>query len=337
MSNVYELLLRHPTLFTANTTILGSEARFPAGWVDLLKQEHVHVATPDLQTAEAYQTALPADRVQFGVPDIAAMSGRKVILLWPKAKAAGQALVSMLGHVTDSCYIVAANDAGGKSIGNAVKPFAESSTKIDSARHCSLWNVQLSKTDQAPNWLRYASSFKAGDLSFMTLPGVFGHGKLDRGTALLLEHVPAPAHGKLLDLGCGSGVIGLTMEARCNALDVTLTDVDAMALRSTELNSARLALETSIAASDGLKSVEGRFDYIFSNPPFHQGKRTDYEFAARLFQDAKRHLNRGGQLWIVANRHLAYEEWATEAFQNAEVMVQAEGFKLICASDGALL
>lgn len=337
MSNVYELLLRHPTLFTANTTILGSEACFPAGWLDLLKQEQVHIATSDLQTAEAYQTSLPADRLHFGVPDIASMSGRTVIVLWPKAKIAGQALVSMLGTVADSCYIVAANDAGGKSIGNAVKPFTESSTKIDSARRCSLWKVQLSKSDQTPNWLRFADSFKAGDLSFMTLPGVFGHGKLDRGTALLLEHVPAPAHGKLLDLGCGSGVIGLTMKARCRTLDVTLSDVDAMALRSAELNATRLAMETSIVPSNALNDIEGRFDYIFSNPPFHQGKRTDYDFAARLFKDAKQHLNRNGQLWIVANRHLAYEEWAAEAFKNAEVMVQADGFKLICASDGALL
>ena len=149
----------------------------------------------------------------------------------------------------------------------------------------------------------------------------------------LLEHVPAPAHGKLLDLGCGSGVIGLTMKSRSPALDITLTDVDAMALRSAELNSARLGLSAETIASDGLARVDGRFDYIFSNPPFHQGKRTDYEFALRLFRDAKRHMTRDGQLWIVANRHLAYEEWASEAFRSAEVMVQSNGFKLICASD----
>ncbi|MBN57770.1 class I SAM-dependent methyltransferase [Thalassolituus sp.] len=333
MSNVYELLQRHPMLLTANTTIIGSEAHLPAGWAEHAAEHKVQVITADWLTAQAYQADKETPLVQFGVPDVAGLAGRLVIVLWPKAKAAGQALVSMLSQQVDNCYVVAANDAGGKSIGNALKDFASESTKMDSARHCSLWNIRLNKSEGTANWLRFASSFQAGELSFMTLPGVFGHGKLDKGTALLLEHVPAPAHGKLLDLGCGSGVIGLTMKSRSPALDITLTDVDAMALRSAELNSARLGLSAETIASDGLARVDGRFDYIFSNPPFHQGKRTDYEFALRLFRDAKRHMTRDGQLWIVANRHLAYEEWASEAFRSAEVMVQSNGFKLICASD----
>jgi len=333
MSNVYEILQRHPMLLTANSTIIGSEARFPQGWSDLINAQGVHIATPDLLTAEAYRANADAQNVTFGVPDVAELHGRVVIVLWPKAKAAGQAIVSMLSQVVDRCYVVAPNDAGGKSIGSAVKDLATEAGKMDSARHCSLWNVQLKKTDGPANWLRMARSFQAESLSFMTLPGVFGHGKLDRGTALLLEHVPAPAHGKLLDLGCGAGVIGLTMKSRVPALDVTMTDVDAFAIRSAELNSARLGLSADIFASNGLASIEGRYDYIFSNPPFHQGKRTDYEFAATLFRDAKKHLTRDGQLWIVANRHLAYEEWAAEAFRSTEVMVQTEGFKIICASD----
>ncbi len=333
MSNVYELLQRHPMLLTANTTIIGSESRLPAGWAEHVQEHNVQVMTADWLTARAYQAKEESEHVQFGVPDVSELAGRLVIVLWPKAKAAGQALISMLSQQLDSCYVVAANDAGGKSIGNALKDHASESSKMDSARHCSLWNIRLKKPESTANWLRFASSFQSGDLSFMTLPGVFGHGKLDQGTALLLEHVPAPAHGKVLDLGCGSGVIGLTMKSRSPALDVTLTDVDAMALRSAELNSARLGLGAETIASDGLERVEGRFDYIFSNPPFHQGKRTDYEFALRLFRDAKQHMTRDGQLWIVANRHLAYEEWASEAFRSAEVMVQSNGFKLICASD----
>jgi 16S rRNA (guanine1207-N2)-methyltransferase len=126
-------------------------------------------------------------------------------------------------------------------------------------------------------------------------------------------------------------VIGLSFKKRNPSLEVVLADVDAFALRSAQLNSLRLALPAEILNSDGLASIEGRFDFIISNPPFHQGKNTDYQFARRLFIEAKQHLVKDGQLWLIANRHLGYEEWAQEAFDQVDVMVQEKGFKLICA------
>ena len=131
----------------------------------------------------------------------------------------------------------------------------------------------------------------------------------------------------------GSGVIGLSLKKRSPSLEVVLTDVDAFALRSAQLNSMRLALPVEILHSDGLTSIDGRFDFIITNPPFHQGKNTDYQFAQNLFKQAKQHLVKDGQLWLIANRHLGYEEWAQEAFDHVEVMVQEKGFKLICAQE----
>ena len=107
--------------------------------------------------------------------------------------------------------------------------------------------------------------------------------------------------------------------------------VDAFALQSARLNSMRLQLPAEVLASDGLSQVEGEFDYIFTNPPFHQGKETDYQFARQMFSQAKQHLTQDGQLWLVANIHLSYEDWANEHFSNVEVMAQEKGFKLICA------
>ena len=332
MSNVYELLLRHPALLTDRTTLIGAASDIPGEFRTLARAHRLNIQTWDLLTANAWRSFSDDSQVHFGMPDPDALRDRQVIMLWPKAKDFARALLQMLSAVTDHCHIVAANDAGGKSINSAVKGLATDCTKTDSARHCSLWNLTLPRTESPLNWLREARSVRVEDRDFMTLPGVFGHGKMDIGTALLLEHVPAPGHGSILDLGCGSGVIGLTMKGRNPKLDVTMTDVDAFALRSTQLNSTRLGMESTVMASDGLDQISGRFDIIFSNPPFHQGKRTDYDFARRLLMGAHKHLTRDGQLWIVANRHLAYEDWAKDAFGAVEVMVQANGFKLICMS-----
>ncbi len=328
-ANRYEMLLRHPQLLDQHTLILGAEADLPAGWTALLRSSGARLLSWDWPTVQQHQP-LTEPQVRFALPESRDLDGvKRVILLWPKAKPQALALLQLAATEARECWVVGANDAGGKSIGKAVAGLCEQVEKIDSARHCVLWQLHLQP--QAPlNWLKTAQSFRFGDRAYLTLPGVFSHGKLDTGTAVLLEHLPAPAYGKLLDLGCGSGVIGLSMKARQPALQVTLADIDAFALHSTRLNSARLGLETEVVASDGLAGINGRYDYIFSNPPFHQGKETDYAFARQLFASAGPHLTRDGQLWLVANAHLPYEDWAAESFSEVQLMVKQQGFKLLC-------
>lgn len=325
---VYELLQRHPQLLSTNTLIIGAEADLPAGWLSLIRDSGCRLLTWDLLTAQAHQAL--NDKVTFAVPQSSDISDATcVILLWPKAKPLAQAMIELIANSQSECWVVGANDAGGKSIGKALPALTDSAEKTDSARHCSLWYLQL-KAASGFNWLRHGKSFNHGGQSYLTLPGVFNHGSLDAGTAVLLEHVPAPRHGRLLDLGCGSGVIGLSMKQEQPALKVTLADIDAFAVRSAQLNSTRMNAAADILSSDGLNQIDGRFDFIFTNPPFHHGKETNYSFARNLFSAARQHLTSDGQIWLVANRHLPYEDWAREYFRDAQVMVQASGFKLLC-------
>lgn len=328
MSNEYKALLRHPELLGPDTCVLGAGDDLPGDWITEVRKSSTQILSWDWLTCEAYRqhNIDPA----FGMPEEEQLNGKLVILIWPKSKVLAQSLLERLRGVAKRVIVVGANDAGGKSIGKAASASCTSAEKFDSARHCSLWELTLRPADNEFNWIRQASSFQCDERAFMTLPGVFSHGQLDRATAILLEHIPAPSNGKLLDLACGSGVIGLTYKLRNPALNITLSDTDAFALRSAQLNSVRLQAAAEIVASDGLKNIDGKYDYIFTNPPFHQGKDTDYRFAQELFRMAKAHLVRDGQLWLVANRHLPYEEWARESFSQVEVMTQEQGFKLIC-------
>ena len=328
MSNEYQALLRHPDLLGPDTCVLGAGDDFPGDWTALIRESGAQIHSWDWLTCEAYRRA--GIEATFGLPQETALEGKMVVLLWPKSKVLAQALLARLQGLAIRVVAVAANDAGGKSIGKAAADYTTSAVKTDTARHCAIWELMLKPATDDFNWLRLAKSFSYEERAFMTLPGVFSHGQLDTATSVLLEHIPAPAKGRILDLATGSGVIGLTYKIRNPDLDITLSDTDAFALRSCELNSVRLQAPAAILASDGLKQVEGKFDYILTNPPFHQGKDTDYRFAMELFRHAREHLVRDGQLWVVANRHLAYEEWAKEAFAQVEVMTQEQGFKLIC-------
>lgn len=328
-ANLYEMLLRHPQLLDQHTLILGAEFELPAGWTALLRSSGATLLSWDWLTVQQHRP-LEEPQVRFCLPESRdAEPFRRLILLWPKAKPQALALLRLAAAHIRECWIIGANDAGGKSIGKAVGDLCTEVSKTDSARHCTLWQATL-QPQPALNWLTTAQSFRYAGQSFMTLPGVFSHGKLDTGTAVLLEHLPPPAHGRLLDLGCGSGVIGLSMKAQQPKLKVTLADIDAFALHSARLNATRLGLEAEVSASDGLAQISGRFDFIFTNPPFHQGKETDYAFARNLFVQAARHLTADGQLWLVANRHLAYEDWAGEYFRDVQLLAQQQGFKLLC-------
>lgn len=328
---VYELLQRHPDLLQ-HALIIGNGQDFPAQWQQQVSAANGRILTWDWQTYQSYHQ-LADDARQFALPGPQSFDWQPqhIIVLWPKSKVLGQSLIRFIATSQRQCYAVAANDAGGKSIGKACQASCQQAEKIDSARRCSLWQLDLAPQADF-NWLKQAQSFHWQQQAYLTLPGVFSHGKLDVGTQVLLEHLAPPAHGKLLDLGCGSGVIGLSLKQQQPALDITLTDVDAFAIRSAELNAMRLGQTADIYASDGLDHVSGKFDYIISNPPFHQGKDTDYQFAERLFQQARQHLVADGQLWIVANRHLPYEEWAQQRFASVEILAQQQGFKILCVS-----
>ena len=330
----YELILRHPDLLQEDTLILSGEPRIPGPFLQALRDSRATLHTWDWMT---HCAALRPDdeRLRFGVPDIAALAGfSRVVLIWPKSKVLALALVGLACEAGLPVMAIGANDAGGKSIGSACKALT-SAERLDSARHCSLW--ELIPTQAATgefNWIRLARAFQYQHLNLLSLPGVFSHGSLDQGTALLLQHLPRQK-GNLLDIGCGSGVIGLSQKQQNPQLALTLVDTDAFALKSAALNCARLGVDATILPSDGFSAVKGRFDTIVSNPPFHTGKETDYRFAQQLLSECAAHLKPQGSLWLVANRHLPYEEWATQHFGTVDMIDQGYGFKVIRASHPA--
>ncbi len=341
----YDLLSRHPDLFQPGTLVIGSEPEQPASWVALMRSGQCTYLTWDWMSHESANNH-SIEHVQFTVPspeEDTIRSASNVILLWPKARQLGIALVHVLSGQLTSFWIVGANNAGGKSIGTACQRMGLTVEKTDAAKHCSFWRVSGQPDLPTFSWHRYQKTFEHAGQSFATLPGVFCHGELDKGTALLLDQLATPKTRlgrSLLDLGCGSGVIGLTLKAAHPTLSVTLADTDALALESTRQNLGNLSIEESnddltrptvVLASDRFSHIKGRFDTIISNPPFHTGKETDYRFAQTLLSSARRHLTSHGKLWIVANRHLPYEEWANEHFGHVVQVTQVNGFKILRA------
>jgi 16S rRNA (guanine1207-N2)-methyltransferase len=163
-------------------------------------------------------------------------------------------------------------------------------------------------------------------------PGVFAHGRLDAGTALLLEALAAmQIEGDVLDFACGAGVIGTCVAAKHPNSKVTLLDSSALALMATEETLATNQLTASVLPSDGLSQVQARYDFIVSNPPIHAGVKTDNLLSHRLLASVQNHISPGGQLIMVANRHLPYEKWLLDQFRYCEELLSNSQFKVIAA------
>lgn len=136
---------------------------------------------------------------------------------------------------------------------------------------------------------------------FATDAGVFGRREVDYASRLLigamLEASP-PVEGRILDLGCGYGPIGLTLAALRPGVEVVLTDVNRRALALAAGNARTLGVVASVVDSDGFVAVDGLFDHIATNPPIRAGKSVYYPW----FAQAPGYLRPGGSFWCVVQR-----------------------------------
>ena len=143
------------------------------------------------------------------------------------------------------------------------------------------------------------TEYRGCRLTFETDSGVFSRLELDRGTEELLNVLPPDMAGRVLDLGCGYGVIGLSIGKRWPACEVTMTDVNERAVGLARKNAERNGVRAEALVSDGYAALGGRtFDAIVQNPPIRAGKAVIYQ----MFADGAAALRPGGALYLVIRK-----------------------------------
>ncbi|MCK4327828.1 MAG: class I SAM-dependent methyltransferase [Candidatus Diapherotrites archaeon] len=163
-------------------------------------------------------------------------------------------------------------------------------------------------------------------LFFETASGTFSPRKLDIGTRALLKYMALPEKGRVLDLGCGNGVIGIVAAAENPRLELVLSDVNSRAVMESRKNIKRNKLKNAKAIqSDLFQKITGGFDCILSNPPISAGRKTVFAMVEESFG----HLNPGGSLQMVARKTKGGEMLSKEmerVFGNVEDIGRQSGF-----------
>ncbi|EFQ4789200.1 16S rRNA (guanine(1207)-N(2))-methyltransferase RsmC [Salmonella enterica] len=323
-----EVLLRHSDDFEQSRILFAGDlqddlpARFECAASRAHTQQFHHWQALSRQMGDNVRFSLVAQASDIADCDT-------LIYYWPKNKPEAQfQLMNILSLMPSGVdvFVVGENRSGVRSAEQMLADYAPLN-KVDSARRCGLYHGRLEKQPQfsLESWW---AEYSIDGLTIKTLPGVFSRDGLDAGSQLLLSTLTPHTKGKVLDVGCGAGVLSAALASHSPKVRLTLCDVSAPAVEASRATLAANGLDGEVFASNVFSEVKGRFDMIISNPPFHDGMQTSLDAAQTLIHGAVRHLNSGGELRIVANAFLPYPKILDETFGFHDVIAQTGRFKV---------
>lgn len=170
---------------------------------------------------------------------------------------------------------------------------------------------------------------------FTTDTGVFSKGGVDRGTEVFLKALSKEnITGRVLDIGCGYGVIGIVMKSIHEDAEVICTDVNPRAVELAGYNAKQNGVLIDTCVSDLYTSIEGTLDCVLTNPPIRAGKSVVYS----IYEGAFCRLNTGGKLYVVIRKQQgaqSSEQKLVECFGNCEEIAKSKGYRVLkCIKNG---
>lgn len=267
---------------------------------------------PDSSRLDAFAEGI-ADGLTIAAPR-GTLERRHVLALGLRALRAG-------GHFT----VMAHNKLGGARLADELADFG-CEVSSDARHHFRICTGtrpgQLAGIDAA---IAAGAPRQLPDLGLWSQPGIFSWDRIDAGTALLVEHLPALS-GRGADLGCGIGTLARTVLAQDAVTRLELVDLDRRAIAAARRNLDDARARFHWASVETLTLSE--LDFVVMNPPFHDGSTENPDLGRAFIRTAARALRSGGECLLVANRHLPYEAAIKPLFAAVDLLAQRDGFKV---------
>lgn len=310
-----EMCAQHPA---QRLLLLDVTAALPALVCAPATQVHVHMRHAGMAQA-ARRTLDTAQRTAQWWRLDAPWPVASVDVVYIEANLSHEAWLRQLAHAYTALvpggqlWAAAPNTAGGKRLVHDAQLLFGAARGSSKAHQRVVHAIKpahdinpLPWTDIAGVWPQTSQTLDVSGRTYTSVPGVFAHGRLDVGSALLCDQLPDLSGSRVLDLGGGIGVLAGTALQR-GAAHVDVIDVDASAVWCMQQTFARDDVRVAWGdVLDGLPWSEALYDVVISNPPFHTGKRTDDSMVRAFVSTAAGHQRPGGTLWLVANAFLAY-------------------------------
>ena len=165
-------------------------------------------------------------------------------------------------------------------------------------------------------------------LKFNTTAGVFSPDQVDKGTLAMLSVVEFSEGDKILDLGCGYGVVGITAAKTIGSQNVVMSDIHEKAIDLSRENAALNGVDgIKIVLSDGFNDIQDKdFTIILSNPPYHANFSVPKHFIEKGFN----RLKLGGKMLMVTKRKDWYKNKFVAIFGGVKIH-EIGGYFVFCA------
>ena len=165
-------------------------------------------------------------------------------------------------------------------------------------------------------------------LKFISVSGVFSFGRADKASMVLVKNIQA-LYGDVLDLGCGYGLVGISLKVRFPDIRLYMSDINQRAIQYANMNAKNNnVVAEEVKAGDGFEVWKGKnFDFVVFNPPIAAGKKV----WTKMIEDSKFHLNKNGSLVCVGFHNKAgktIEREMKSVFGNVSTLVKNGGIRL---------
>jgi len=215
-----------------------------------------------------------------------------------------------------------------KHLGETTTSLAKKKSRLIFVKH------SMDKNHENP----YPTTWKSSELPFKVSnhANVFARQQLDIGGRFFIQNLPDCSGKSVIDLGCGNGVVGLSVLEKYQDAKVIFVDESYMAIASAKLNVeqnfADRLMDCEFVVTNCLDGFESEVDIVLCNPPFHQQNGITDHIAVQMFKDAKRVLKAGGELRVVGNRHLGYHQKLNELFGSFKTVANNRKFSVLVSN-----
>ncbi len=290
----------------------------PLGYdLSFLPRDRVVVVTPSYPVHSAFEAA------GYAVDVIQPAGATLSIVVAGKSKTRTQGNVATASLAGSPIILDGDKSVGIDSLHKSLKALLPVSDAHSKA-HGKVFS--LPPSDALLAWLAGPKSVDG----FRTWPGVFSEDKIDRGSKLLADTVPALT-GRVADLGSGWGYLAKRiLEKSPDVIELLLIEADAHAGACGREN---VADPRAVHRWDDAASADpgAELDVVVTNPPFHVGRATDPSLGQMFIRAAQRMLKPNGTLWLVANRQLPYEGVLRDCFREVDELAGDKTFKIFHA------
>ncbi len=248
------------------------------------------------------------------------------VVLLPRAREAQKAYLRMAADRTDGPIVVDGSKTNGIDAFYRLARDRGAASEAWSKAHGKVFTVTGGKFDDWPDMLPVQ-----GTDGWWKAPGVFSADGVDKASALLAEQLPRDLKGDVVDLGSGWGYLARSILERDGVTGLHLVEND----RAAHLSGQRNILDgraVHLWRDARVWRPSAPVHHVITNPPFHASRKADPELGRDFIRAAAEMLKPKGNLWLVANRHLPYEQTLEDTFHTVQTLGSNPSFKIFHAT-----